>query len=62
MRKELAYQQARENKLIYFFYVLHKREFPVNAIYINEIKDIPTHRFKGAEFNKENSEDLNSFH
>lgn len=63
LKKELAYQQARENKLIYFFYVLHKREFPVNDIYIKEIKDIPTHRFR---VDKENLGDISgrrsSFH
>ncbi len=49
LKKELSYQQARENKLIYFFYVLHKRDYPVNEIYIKEIKDIPTHRFRVAK-------------
>lgn len=32
--------------MIYFYYILQKRGYQVNELYIRDIKDIPTDRFR----------------
>ncbi|CAI2387099.1 unnamed protein product [Moneuplotes crassus] len=45
IKSELEYGRQRENKLMYFLYVLQKKEFPVYDIFEADIKSIPTYRF-----------------
>lgn len=41
--------------MIYFYYILQKRGYQVNELYIRDIKDIPTDRFRVT--NNINTED-----
>ena len=43
--KEIDYLRQKENKLMYLFFILHKRGIDVNAAYEEELKDVPTDRF-----------------
>lgn len=45
IKSELEYGRQRENKLMYFLYVLQKRDYPVYEIFEADIKAVPTHRF-----------------
>ena len=42
---EIDYLRQKENKLMYLFYMLHRRGIDVNSIYDSELKDVPTERF-----------------
>ena len=45
MKDELDYSKQRENKLMYFLYLLKEKGFPVNDVFEADIKNIPTERF-----------------
>ena len=60
-QNELTYYKQRENKLMYLLYTLQKRGYPVQTIFENEIKDIPTSRFTEC-FNDDSSSPLNNTH
>lgn len=49
-QKEIDYGKQRENKLIFFLYVLKEHGLPVSSVFDSEIKDLPTHRFS-KDFN-----------
>ena len=53
--KEIDYLRQKENKLMYLFFILHRKGVDVNEVYEEELKDIPTERFN--EWIKENMED-----
>jgi hypothetical protein len=44
-KDEVDYWKQRENKLMYFLYVMKEKGLPVGEIFESEIKDIPTKRF-----------------
>lgn len=44
-KDEIDYWKQRENKLMYFLYVMKEKGLPVGEIFESEIKDIPTKRF-----------------
>ena len=44
-KDEIDYCKQRENKLMYFLYVMKEKGLPVGEIFESEIKDIPTKRF-----------------
>lgn len=44
-KDEVDYCKQRENKLMYFLYVMKEKGLPVGEIFESEIKDIPTKRF-----------------
>jgi hypothetical protein len=44
-KEEVDYCKQRENKLMYFLYVMKEKGLPVGEIFESEIKDIPTKRF-----------------
>lgn len=43
--KEIDYLRQKENKLMYLFFLLHRRGVDVNGVYESELKDVPTDRF-----------------
>ena len=45
LKGEVFYGKQKENKLMYLFFLLHQKGFPVNEIYDDKLKDIPTARF-----------------
>lgn len=45
MQEELDYGKQRENKLMFFLFVLKEKGFPISEVFEQEIKDIPTTRF-----------------
>jgi hypothetical protein len=45
MKKEIDYGKQRENKLMFFLFLLKERGYPITEIFEQEIKDIPTMRF-----------------
>jgi hypothetical protein len=45
MQEELDYGKQRENKLMFFLFVLKEKGFPISEVFEGEIKDIPTTRF-----------------
>lgn len=46
MHDELQYGRQRENKLMFFLYVLREEgKYPISELYQNRIRDIPTQRF-----------------
>lgn len=45
LKAELEYSKQRENKLMYFLYVMQRKEFPVYEVFEQHIKDIKTSRF-----------------
>jgi hypothetical protein len=53
--KEIDYLRQKENKLMYLFFILHRRGVDVNGVYENELKDVPTDRFN--EWVKEHMDD-----
>ena len=42
LKGEVFYAKQKENKLMYLFFILHQKGFPVNEIYDQKLKDIPT--------------------
>ncbi|CDW77231.1 UNKNOWN [Stylonychia lemnae] len=45
MQEELDYGKQRENKLMFFLFILKEKGFPISEVFEEEIKDIPTTRF-----------------
>ncbi len=45
MKVEVDYSKNKENKLMYLFFMMHQRGFPVNEIYEEKLKNVPTSRF-----------------
>ena len=45
MQDELDYGKQRENKLMFFLFILKEKGFPISEVFEEEIKDIPTTRF-----------------
>lgn len=45
LRKEVQYQKQRENKLMYFLYIMQEKEYPVYDLFEKHIKDLDTERF-----------------
>ena len=45
LRTDLRCSKMRENKLLFFLFVLKKRGYPVSAIFESEIKSLKTERF-----------------
>jgi len=45
MQAELDYGKQRENKLMFFLFIMKEKGFPVSEVFEEEIKDIPTTRF-----------------
>jgi len=43
--KEIDYLRQKENKLMYLFFILHRKGVDVNEVYESELKDVPTERF-----------------
>ncbi len=50
LQKDIDYGKQRENKLIFFLYVLKENGLPVSDVFDAEIKDLPTTRFS-KDFN-----------
>jgi hypothetical protein len=42
MSLELNHTRGREKKLMFFAYLLQNKGYPVNEIFENEVKNIPT--------------------
>ncbi len=55
IQKDIDYGKQRENKLIFFLYVLKEHGLPVSDVFDTEIKDLPTHRFS-KDFNDDYKE------
>jgi hypothetical protein len=53
--KEVDYLRQKENKLMYLFFILHRKGVNVNEVYDSELKDVPTERFN--EWIKEHMDD-----
>lgn len=45
MQEELDYGKQRENKLMFFLFILKEKGYPISEVFEHEIKDIPTTRF-----------------
>jgi hypothetical protein len=45
LKSELEYGKQRENKLMYFLFLLQQKDYPVFDIFETYIKDLQTHRF-----------------
>ena len=45
VKSELDYGKQRENKLMYFLYLLQHQGVPIYEIFDKSIKDLPTSRF-----------------
>jgi hypothetical protein len=43
---EISYLKLREKKVMYLIYVLQNRGYPVNQVFEQEVKHIPTLRFQ----------------
>ena len=41
----MAYGKQRENKLMFFLYILKQMGYPISEVFEREIKDVPTSRF-----------------
>ena len=51
----MAYGKQRENKLMFFLYILKQMGYPISEVFEREIKDVPTSRFSknfDDEYNK----------
>ena len=55
LQKDIDYGKQRENKLIFFLYVLKENGLPVSDVFDAEIKDLPTTRFS-KDFNDDYKE------
>jgi hypothetical protein len=47
------YARNKENKLMYLIFKLHKKGFPVNLVYEEEVKPISTKRFNNEMMDNE---------
>ena len=45
LKAEVEYGKQRENKLMYFLFLMQQKEYPVFDIFEEHIKDLPTSRF-----------------
>lgn len=45
LKSEYEYGKQRENKLMYFLFLLQQKQYPVFDIFEAHIKDLPTDRF-----------------
>ena len=45
IKSELDYGKQRENKLMYFLFLLQQKGIPIYDIFDKNIKDLPTTRF-----------------
>lgn len=45
LKSEIEYGKQRENKLMYFLFLMQQKEYPVFDIFEEHIKDLPTSRF-----------------
>ncbi len=45
LKDEIEYLKLREKKVMYLIYVLQNRGYPVNQVFEQEVKHIPTSRF-----------------
>lgn len=45
LKAEADYGKQKENKLMYLFFLLHQKGYPVNELYEEKIKNIPTNWF-----------------
>ena len=56
--KEIDRLKQKESKLMYLFFILHKKGVDVNQVYDEELKDVPTERFN--EWLREHMDDEKS--
>lgn len=45
LKAEIEYGKQRENKLMYFLFLMQQKDYPVFDIFEEHIKDLPTSRF-----------------
>ena len=45
LQEDIDYGKKRENKLMFFLYVLKEQGFPISRVFQDEIRDIDTTRF-----------------
>ena len=45
LNEDMAYGKQRENKLMFFLYILKQLGYPISEVFEREIKDVPTSRF-----------------
>jgi hypothetical protein len=45
LKSELEYGKQRENKLMYFLYLMQQKDLPVYELFEDHIKELPTLRF-----------------
>ena len=45
LQDDMAYGKQRENKLMFFLYILKQMGYPISEVFEREIKDVPTSRF-----------------
>ena len=45
LTEDMAYGKQRENKLMFFLYILKQMGYPISEVFEREIKDVPTSRF-----------------
>ena len=45
LNEDMAYGKQRENKLMFFLYILKQMGYPISEVFEKEIKDVPTSRF-----------------
>ena len=45
LQEDMAYGKQRENKLMFFLYILKQMGYPISEVFEKEIKDVPTARF-----------------
>ena len=45
LNTEINYGKQRENKLMFFLYILKEKGYPVSQVFQDEIREIPTTRF-----------------
>lgn len=45
LKEDIDYGKQRENKLMFFLFVLKEMGYPISSVFEKEIKDVPTARF-----------------
>lgn len=45
LKSEADYGKQKENKLMYLFFLMHQKGYPVNEMYEEKLKHVPTPRF-----------------
>jgi hypothetical protein len=56
--ESLEYSRNKENKLMYLIFKLHKKGYPVNQIYEDEVKPVSTRRFNNELMDMGNADDV----